>query len=42
MEQLMRGEAAHPAAIGGPGGLALRAAEQLARLAGDPGRAFAT
>src|SRR5262245_3330700 len=41
MEQLMRGEAAHPAAIGGPGGLALRAAEQLARLAGDPGRAFA-
>ena len=42
MEQLMRGDAAHPAAIGGPGGLALRAAEQLARLAGDPGRAFAT
>jgi geranylgeranyl reductase family protein len=41
MEQLMRGEAAQPGAIGGPGGLALRAAEQLARLAGDPGRAFA-
>jgi flavin-dependent dehydrogenase len=41
MEQLMRGEAPHPAAIKGPGGLALRAAEQLARLAGDPGRAFA-
>jgi geranylgeranyl reductase family protein len=41
MEQLMRGEAPDPAAIKGPGGLALRAAEQLARLAGDPGRAFA-
>jgi geranylgeranyl reductase family protein len=41
LEQLMRGDAAHPAVIGGPGGLALRAAEQLARLAGDPGRAFA-
>jgi geranylgeranyl reductase family protein len=41
LEQLMHGDAAHPAAIAGPGGLALRAAEQLARLAGDPGRAFA-
>ncbi|HEV3480219.1 MAG TPA: geranylgeranyl reductase family protein [Gaiellaceae bacterium] len=42
LEQLMRADATHPAAIGGPGGAALRAAELLARLAGDPGRAFAT
>jgi geranylgeranyl reductase family protein len=41
LEQLMRADATHPAAIGGPGGAALRAAELLARVAGDPGRAFA-
>ena len=40
MEQLMRADATHPGAIGGPGGAALRAAELLARAAGDPGRAF--
>jgi geranylgeranyl reductase family protein len=40
LEQLMRADATHPAAIGGPGGAALRAAELLARLAGDPGKAF--
>jgi flavin-dependent dehydrogenase len=40
LEQLMRADATHPAAIGGPGGVALRTAELLARLAGDPGRAF--
>jgi geranylgeranyl reductase family protein len=40
LEQLMRADATHPGAIRGPGGLALRAAEHLARLAGDPGRAF--
>jgi hypothetical protein len=38
----MRADATHPGAIGGPGGAALRAAELLARLAGDPGKAFAT
>jgi geranylgeranyl reductase family protein len=41
MEQLMRADATHPGAIGGPGGAALRAAELLARIAGDPGRHFA-
>ena len=41
LEQLMRADATHPAAIGGPGGAALRAAEWLARLTGDPGRHFA-
>jgi geranylgeranyl reductase family protein len=41
LEQLMRADATHPGAIRGPGGMALRAAEHLARLAGDPGRAFA-
>jgi hypothetical protein len=40
MEQLMRADATHPGAIGGPGGAALRAAELLARIAGDPGRHF--
>jgi geranylgeranyl reductase family protein len=42
MEQLMRADASHPGAIGGPGGAALRAAELLARLAGDPGKHFAS
>jgi flavin-dependent dehydrogenase len=42
IEQLMRADATHPGAIGGPGGVALRAAELLARLAGDPGKHFAT
>jgi len=42
LEQLMRADATHPAAIPGIGGAALRAAELLARLAGDPGRNFAT
>ncbi|MGH3083673.1 MAG: hypothetical protein ACRDNP_06355, partial [Gaiellaceae bacterium] len=41
MEQLMRADATHPGAIGGPGGAALRAAELLARVAGDPGKHFA-
>jgi geranylgeranyl reductase family protein len=41
MEQLMRADATHPGAIGGPGGAALRAAELLARIAGDPGKHFA-
>ena len=41
MEQLMRADATHPGAIGGPGGAALRTAELLARIAGDPGRDFA-
>lgn len=40
MEQLMRAEAAHPGEIRGPGGAALRAAEVLARAAGDPGKHF--
>jgi geranylgeranyl reductase family protein len=40
LEQLMRADATHPAAIGGPGGAALRAAEWLARIAGDPGKDF--
>jgi geranylgeranyl reductase family protein len=40
MEQLMRADATHPGAIGGPGGAALRAAELLARIAGDPGKGF--
>ena len=42
MEQLMRADVTHPGAIGGPGGAALRAAEVLARIAGDPGRRFVT
>jgi flavin-dependent dehydrogenase len=42
MEQLMRADVTHPGAIGGPGGTALRAAEVLARIAGDPGRRFVT
>jgi len=42
LEKLMRADATHPAAIGGPGGAALRAAELLARLTGDPARGFAT
>jgi geranylgeranyl reductase family protein len=41
MEKLMRADASHPGAIGGPGGAALRAAELLARVAGDPGKHFA-
>jgi flavin-dependent dehydrogenase len=41
MEQLMRADATHPGAIGGRGGAALRAAELLARVAGDPGKHFA-
>jgi geranylgeranyl reductase family protein len=41
MEQLVRADATHPGAIGGPGGAALRAAELLARVAGDPGKDFA-
>jgi geranylgeranyl reductase family protein len=40
LEQLMRADATHPAAINGPGGAALRAAEWLARIAGDPGKDF--
>jgi len=42
LEQLMRADASHPGAIPGIGGAALRTAELLARLAGDPGRHFAT
>jgi geranylgeranyl reductase family protein len=41
LEQILRADATHPGAIGGPGGAALRAAELLARMAGDPGKAFA-
>jgi geranylgeranyl reductase family protein len=41
LEQLLRADATHPGAIRGPGGAALRAAELLARAAGDPGKAFA-
>jgi flavin-dependent dehydrogenase len=41
LEKLMRADATHPGAIGGPGGAALRAAELLARVTGDPGKAFA-
>jgi len=41
LEQLLRADATHPGAIAGPGGAALRAAELLARVAGDPGKAFA-
>ena len=41
MERLMRADATHPGAIGGPGGAALRAAALLARLTGDPGKHFA-
>jgi geranylgeranyl reductase family protein len=42
LEKLMRADVTHPGAIGGPGGAALRAAELLAKITGDPGRAFAT
>jgi flavin-dependent dehydrogenase len=42
LEQLMRAAVTHPGAIGGPGGAALRTAELLARVAGDPGRHFVT
>jgi geranylgeranyl reductase family protein len=42
LEKLLRADATHPGAISGPGGAALRAAELLARVAGDPGRAFAS
>ena len=41
IESLLRADAEQPADLGGPGGAALRAAELLARLAGDPGKAFA-
>ena len=41
IESLLRADAEEPADVGGPGGAALRAAELLARLAGDPGKAFA-
>jgi len=41
LEQILRADVTHPGAIRGPGGAALRAAEWLARLSGDPGRAFA-
>jgi len=41
LEQLLRADATHPGAIGGPGGVALRSAELLARVAGDPAKAFA-
>ena len=41
IESLLRADAEEPADLGGPGGAALRAAELLARLAGDPGKAFA-
>ena len=41
IESLLRADAEEPADIGGPGGAALRAAELLARVAGDPGKAFA-
>ena len=41
IESLLRAEAEEPADVGGPGGAALRAAELLARVAGDPGKAFA-
>jgi flavin-dependent dehydrogenase len=41
LETLMRADATHPAAIRGLGGTALRLAEVLARVAGDPGKGFA-
>ena len=41
LEQILRADASHPGAVPGPGGAALRAAELLARIAGDPGKAFA-
>ena len=40
IEALLRSDAEEPAEIGGPGGAALRLAEILARLTGDPGGAF--
>ena len=40
IEALLRSDAEEPADIGGPGGGALRLAEILARLTGDPGGAF--
>jgi geranylgeranyl reductase family protein len=42
LEKLMRADATHPGAIGGPGGAALRAAELLARVTGDPAKSFAS
>ena len=41
IESLLRADAEEPADIGGPGGTALRAAELLARVTGDSGKAFA-
>ena len=41
IESLLRADAEEPADVGGPGGAALRAAELLARVTGDPGKAFA-
>ena len=40
IESLLRADAEEPADVGGPGGAALRAAELLARVTGDPGKAF--
>jgi geranylgeranyl reductase family protein len=40
IEALLRADAQEPADIGGPGGVALRLAEILARVTGDPGRGF--
>jgi geranylgeranyl reductase family protein len=40
VETIVRADAAHPGAISGPGGTALRFAETLARIADDPGRGF--
>ena len=40
IEVLLRADAQEPADIGGPGGLALRVAEVLARATGDPGRGY--
>jgi geranylgeranyl reductase family protein len=40
IEALLRADAQEPADIGGPGGVALRLAEILARATGDPGRGY--
>jgi geranylgeranyl reductase family protein len=40
IESLLRADAQEPAEIGGPGGAALRLAEILARVTGDPGRGY--
>ena len=40
IESLLRADAEEPADVGGPGGAALRAAELLARVTGDPAKAF--